>query len=528
MDAMLRSFVGNLAQSVLRNSGAIRNLPGIWAQSGPLPSAQNPLEEYFWEPDSAASPLTGKREGQLAALLNAGEPITTPPIAVHLEHRVQVTVILLPDAGAKASMRIQFAPGDGVAGPWRDLAIAHIVAGRRGDSQRIEFGLEALAGKVFSFRVVRPMWERAVCHLMSLSICSPDRAGRLNALSAYEYRMSNEVRHFSGVAYRHAIYGEKIGQRRGGDVNFARSMLNAKTDETELLELRAERKLAQMEPAPGETAFSYAERTLSALLPMEPPNFFHRARELSSKKPLRMLSICAGAARVEEQILDHCNGTVELTLLDASPDLIRRASERLACARPGRTVECLIGDVNAGLPGKGRFDVIVCVSALHHVADLEKVLAQINQRLEDDGEFWSIGEQIGRNGNRLWPEAYEAANRAFATLPERLRRNAHSGQVDALLSDRDFSVGSFEGIRSEELESMLESYLVPEQLYKRNAFLWRLVDATYSDNFDLANAQDLAYLRALVQAEIVHWAFGGRSTELHGIYRKKNIRSGLN
>lgn len=55
-------------------------------------------------------------------------------------------------------------------------------------------------------------------------------------------------------------------------------------------------------------------------------------------------------------------------------------------------------------------------------------------------------------------------------------------------------------------------------------FLWRLVDATYVDNFDLGRADDVAWVRHLVVDEVVHWARGGRATELHGIYRKKTVR----
>lgn len=169
--------------------------------------------------------------------------------------------------------------------------------------------------------------------------------------------------------------------------------------------------------------------------------------------------------------------------------------------------------------------MIVCVSALHHVADLERVLSEVNARLTEEGEFWSIGEQVGRNGNRLWPDALAAANRVFAELPARLRRNSITQATDDALSDRDFSVGCFEGIRSEELEHQLEAHFVPVDVYKRNAFLWRLVDATYGDNFRLDASEDVAHLHRLIVAEVVHWATGGRSTELHGVFRKKTLRA---
>lgn len=108
-------------------------------------------------------------------------------------------------------------------------------------------------------------------------------------------------------------------------------------------------------------------------------------------------------------------------------------------------------------------------------------------------------------------------------LPDRYRRNAHTGQFDHALPNRDFSVGCFEGIRSEESESLLERYFVPVQVYKRNCFLWRMIDATYTDNYDLRNADDVEVLRGLVVDELVHWASGGRSTELHGAYRRKEV-----
>jgi SAM-dependent methyltransferase len=510
MDAMLQGFVNRYARAFRRKPEASDEL-----------CSQSALNEYEWEPGESPVFLTGDYAGQPAAALNAGGSISTPAIAVHSEHRIYLAIAAQSGAPVQASVLIQYVQVK--AGQWRDLATAHVLAGAH--PQQIEISLVALAGEVCSFRIACPSPHGAICQVVRFSICSSQRLGRLNALSAYDSRMRNEVQNFSGAAYTHAMYGERSAKPGGaGEVSAAIASQQANAHELELLESRAQARLSKMAPAPGEAAFNYALRALGALLPMAPPDFFERARELSARKPLRILSICAGAARVEEQILNHCGGPVELTLLDASPDLIGRAADRLANGNPDRRVKCLIGDVNAGLPGEGRYDVIVCVSALHHVADLEKVLGQVNQRLQDDGEFWSIGEQIGRNGNRLWPDAYEAANRAFSTLPEQLRRNAHTGQFDAVLSDRDFSIGCFEGIRSEELETLLEAYLIPVQVYKRNGFLWRLVDATYSDNFHLDDPEHLEHLRALVRAEALHWACGGRSTELHGVYRRKYLQ----
>jgi len=107
-----------------------------------------------------------------------------------------------------------------------------------------------------------------------------------------------------------------------------------------------------------------------------------------------------------------------------------------------------------------------------------------------NGEFWIVGEAVGRNGNQLWPEALDAANRIFSPLPERFRRNAFTRKVDSAIPETDFSANSFEGIRSEEIESLLLRYLEPVEMWRRNCFLWRLVNPAYFHNYHLNHQED--------------------------------------
>jgi ubiquinone/menaquinone biosynthesis C-methylase UbiE len=486
-------------------------------------SAVDEFQMQLWGGRRAPSPdleggkvvsVDSESIGIFAASLSPGQSVTTPPIRVSSEHQLHVRTV---GQAAGTGIEIQVAGVTSGAG-WKTLHVVSVPSG-------LNIHLSALAGTVCRFRVRCAVGAAGSCLLQAFAVCAAHRQTRLNALSDYSFRLATEVQNFSGAAYTHAMYGP------GGAVGdtcpvHAGAAGSSKTREAVAAELRVSTlaRLAQIEPIAGEVTFNYAMRALGALLPMNPPDFFQRARSLNATRSLKILSICAGAARVEEQILQHCEGRVELTLLDASQDLISRAAARLAQSAPRHTINCLVGDINEGLPGDETFDVVICVSAMHHVADLETVLFQINERLEPEGEFWSIGEQVGRNGNRLWPDAFHDANLAFRKLPERLRKNAHTATVDAQLSDKDFSVACFEGIRSEELEEQFERHFIPVDVYKRNAFLWRLVDATYSDNYRLGEAEDIGHLRDLIAAEVVHWCMGGRSTELHGTYRKKTLR----
>lgn len=460
---------------------------------------------------SARAPWPG-----MGLRLSPGEGLRTPTLAVGPESVLRLAIEGAPDASGEWEL----AWSDDGAG-WRLLAHGPLLADPPGVS--IELALAALAGRSLCFRLRRAGQGQGDAFVTRLQVAPRHLAGRTHALASYAFRLRNEVANFSGDAYRHAMYGDEPAAGVAPGAVRAATADEGDSGFADAMRARIDARLAALQPQPGEVAFNFALRALERLLPTEAPNFFRRARERGRDRPLRLLSILSGAARVEEQLLSYCPMGAELTLIDASPDLIGRAAARMAASHPTVKVDCLVGDINRGLPGQGRYDVILCVSALHHVADLERVLSEVNARLEDDGEFWSIGEQIGRNGNRLWPEALAAANAAFAALPPHLRRNAHTGEVDAQVSDRDFSIGCFEGVRSEELERLLEAYLVPVDVFRRNAFLWRLTDATYGDNYRMDDPGDVAHLKDLVAAEALHWVLGGRATELHGVYRKKVV-----
>ena len=212
---------------------------------------------------------------------------------------------------------------------------------------------------------------------------------------------------------------------------------------------------------------------------------------------------------------------VEITLFDLNEKLMRKAGALLS---PIAETSGVLGDVNALSVeqfGDMTFDVVMFVSGLHHVVDIEHVLQTVAELLVPNGEFWIIGEAVGRNGNQLWPEALAAANRIFSLLPERFRRNAFTGNIDSTVPETDFSANSFEGIRSEEIELLLLRYFDPIKMWRRNCFLWRLVNQVYSRNYDLKNQEDRCIVLSLVAAEYNLWKSGGRPTESHSVYRRR-------
>jgi SAM-dependent methyltransferase len=275
--------------------------------------------------------------------------------------------------------------------------------------------------------------------------------------------------------------------------------------------------------ADGENVYQYAHRVLASLIPTRPPNFPKRIRSMHERegRPVRILSLCSGAAGIERRIITDARCPVEITLFDLNENLMRKAAAGLYSVAQ---ISCVLGDVNAISAeqfGNLTFDVALFVSGLHHVVEIEHVLQTVIELLVPKGEFWIIGEAIGRNGNRLWPEALEAANGIFSRLPERFRRNAFTHKVDSTVPETDFSANSFEGIRSEEIESLLLRYLDPVEMWRRNCFLWRLINPVYFHNYDLNSEEDRYIVLSLVAAEYNLWKSGGRAAESHSIYRRR-------
>ncbi|MEP6897738.1 MAG: class I SAM-dependent methyltransferase [Rhodanobacter sp.] len=360
--------------------------------------------------------------------------------------------------------------------------------------------------------------------LVGLVVCARGELALNRARSHQAWRLKNEIEHFSQV-YSGEFYRDRqldrgasaaaIGPLRNLPARTSPDVSNAQMRSA----LRA--RLASVEPAPGEQAFAYAHRMLERLIPLRAPDFAGRLRDMSIKRsgrPLRMLALCAGEASVEGGLLAAAAVPVELCIVDVNAGLLEQAAMRMP---KGVTVDRVLGDANDIGPQLGQFDIVNITSGLHHLVELERVLGAIAELLLPGGEFWLIGEQVGRNGNQLWPEAISVADRVFTSWPPSKRTNRNTGKLDASLPNADFSAGCFEGIRSQDIIDQLGRYFLPINCYLRNAFLWRLVDVAYSANFDPTLAADRDLLMNAVVEESMHWAHGGRGTEMHAVYRSK-------
>lgn len=353
-----------------------------------------------------------------------------------------------------------------------------------------------------------------------------DRISLLTARSHRARRIKTTIESFN-VTYDHEMYADRKKEdepegaskfallerisprrtRRSEDPITAESLLN----------------LPSAKVVEGDGVFQYAQRVLQSLIATRPPNFPKRIQSINQRenRPVRLLSLCSGAAGIERRMITGAGCPVEITLFDINEKLMRKAAAVLS---PIAKTSGVLGDVNVLSVeqfGDLTFDIIMFVSGLHHVVEIEHVLQTVIELLVPKGEFWIIGEAIGRNGNQLWPEALEAANLVFSPLPECYRRNAFTSNIDSTVPETDFSSSSFEGIRSEEIESLLLRYFDPVEMWRGNCFLWRLVNPAYFSNYNLKNEEDRYVVLSLVAAEYNLWRSGGRPAQSFSVYRKR-------
>ena len=131
---------------------------------------------------------------------------------------------------------------------------------------------------------------------------------------------------------------------------------------------------------------------------------------------------------------------------------------------------------------------------------------------------------MGRSGNRLKPEAQVEADRIFSNLPPKYRFNQHLKKVDELIPRNDYSIDCFEGIRADEIEAIISTQFYPVKITRNNAFLWRLVNLAYADNYNLENAEDLLMIKSLVKSEVSHFRTHHDGTSLNAIYKKMYVQ----
>jgi len=235
---------------------------------------------------------------------------------------------------------------------------------------------------------------------------------------------------------------------------------------------------------------------------------------------LNLLSLGSGTGDWEIGLLEKNPLKIRCELIDINDELLIGAKDY--AKKHNLDLSVKVQDINKIQLDKSFYDFIVVRSSLHHFIELEHIFQQVNKSLNDGGEFIVMGEVIGRNGEKLYPETKKAAQKIFDVLPEKFRFNDYTKKIDDEVPDMDFSKNSFESIRSEEIVPLLEENFHTKECVKFDGFLSLLFDFRYGTNYDLNNNLDKSLVEALANLDLFYISNSIlKPVCLFGIYSKK-------
>lgn len=142
-------------------------------------------------------------------------------------------------------------------------------------------------------------------------------------------------------------------------------------------------------------------------------------RYLAGRSIQKVLSLCCGFGLSERILIPRLPEVTECLALDIAPGAISKATQ-LATEAGIRNVRYEVADLNAYAWRESYYDLIIANGALHHIRNLEGVLAGVRKALKPDGLFYS-SECVGPNYQDHAPRQLELINATAFLVPPELR-----------------------------------------------------------------------------------------------------------
>lgn len=140
-----------------------------------------------------------------------------------------------------------------------------------------------------------------------------------------------------------------------------------------------------------------------------------------------------------------------------------------------------------------QYEIVFACQCLHHIVELERVFAVIEQALSEDGLFL-IDDIIGRNGHQRWPEALAMIEPLWATLDDKYKYHHLHGVTNHRFVNWDCSLTGFEGIRAQDILPLLLERFHFESFLAFGNLIDVFIERPYGPNFDVDNPSDRAFI----------------------------------
>ena len=229
----------------------------------------------------------------------------------------------------------------------------------------------------------------------------------------------------------------------------------------------------------------------------------------------QILSLGCGYAGIEIDIAQVLRPPYQIVALDINPGVLARP--RAVAREKSLNIRFAALDLNFVQIAERSFDVIFAHASLHHLLNLEHVFLQIYRGLKDHGRL-VVQDIIGQTQVLFWKENVDFAISLIDQMPARYGQGIHLARY----VEPSVQIG-MEGIRQEEIETLLLKFFQPDKMYKYGSFM-RMI-CTHPElgrRFDPDVAEDKAYLEGLCELDLTQIEQGKlRPTEMLAVLKKK-------
>ncbi|MEM7352983.1 MAG: class I SAM-dependent methyltransferase [Acidobacteriota bacterium] len=226
------------------------------------------------------------------------------------------------------------------------------------------------------------------------------------------------------------------------------------------------------------------------------------ARRLEIDPASRWLSVGCGTAGHEiEAAREGLFG--QLDAVDLSNEALEEARGAAAAAGVDN-ISFRQVDFNRFEPSADTYDVVLMNMSLHHVKELDSLLARIATCLRPDG-FFLINEYIGPRQFQFSDQQLEIVQELLTVLPDALRQDLSTGEIKTTYDRKPVEywnvVDPSEAVRSDRIVPTVEHYFdVVERIDYGGTILHLLLEHIVH-NFDHGDPNQLGILRLLGKFE---------------------------
>lgn len=219
---------------------------------------------------------------------------------------------------------------------------------------------------------------------------------------------------------------------------------------------------------------------------------------------LRILALGSGRADLELKIAQGLLAAgisdFQLVGIDLTEHAVRDARTRADMQNLSKHCRFVQGDLNTWKTTE-HYDVVLANHCLHHVVNLEGLFDQVRRCLMPTNGAFLVADMIGRNGHQLWPESLSEVRHFWRQLPPKKRLDRATGKIEAEFVNYDCSKIGFEGIRAQDILSLLIDRFEFKLFLPYAGIVVPLIERRTGWNFSVDNPQDLAFVDRMAARE---------------------------